>query len=176
MERDEKAREEYQEKVDKLDKKDIIYLDESGIDDTETYEFGWVKKGERLLGMKKGSKTERLSFISALSQKTLCASLLFAGSCDRKVFETYIEKVLVPTLMPGKTIVLDNASFHHGEKIKKLINDAGCELLYLPPYSPDLNPIEHFWAPLKNKIRQFLPKHSNNLYEAALEAFEFVGV
>lgn len=176
IERDEEARQEFEEKISKINPDDLIYMDETGIDDTEAYQFGWEKKGERLFGMKKGAKSDRLSIISALSQKSLCASLLFTGSCDRNVFETYVEKVLVPVLTPGKTIVLDNATFHHGGKIQKLIKDAECELLYLPSYSPDLNPIEHFWAPLKNKIRQLLPQFSNNLCEAALQAFAFAGI
>ncbi len=171
IERNEKSRQEYQEIISKIDSDNIIYMDETGMDDTEAYQFGWTEKGKRLHAMKKGAKSERVSIVSALFKKSLCASFLFTGSCDRNIFETYIEKVLIPILTPGKTLVLDNAAFHHGGKIRDLIESAGCKLLYLPSYSPDFNPIEHFWAPLKNKIRQLLPQFSNNLYEAALQAF-----
>ena len=79
---------------------------------------------------------------------------MFQGHCDQKIFEYYIENILIPTLSPGKTIVLDNASFHESQKTKDLINNAGCELIYLPPYSPDLNPIEHYWHKIKTVIRK----------------------
>ncbi len=97
---------------------------------------------------------------------------MLEGSCDRNVFETYLKKVLLPVLSPGKFIVLDNAAFHHGGNISELIESVGCKALYLPPYSPDLNPIEHFWFSLKNKIRKLLPYFSQNLYETALNVFE----
>lgn len=146
-------------------------MDEAGIDDNETYPYGWTRKGKRLYGMKKGVKTKRLSIASALSRGKLCASFIFEGSCDRNVFETYVEKILVPILNPGQVVVLDNASFHHGGNIKQLIENAHCELLYLPSYSPDFNPIEHYWSALKNKIRRNLNSLSCDLYDAAILAF-----
>jgi transposase len=170
VERNEQMRKEFQETISKIDKRDVVYMDETGIDDDETYEYGWSPKGPRLYGMKKGGKSKRVSIIGALNQQTLIAPFMFEGSCDRSVFEIYVEKVLIPTLTPGKTIVLDNAAFHHGGNIKKLIESAQCTLLYLPPYSPDFNPIEHFWAPIKNQIRKLLHECANDIYAAAIRA------
>lgn len=102
------------------------------------------------------NKKTRLSIISALNQNTLQATFFFDGHCDRDVFEIYIERVLLPTLKKGQTVILDNASFHKGGKIEKLIHSAGCEIEYLLPYSPDFNPIEHHWFSLKNSIKKYL--------------------
>lgn len=96
----------------------------------------------------------RVSIIAALSQGKLIAPLTFEGSCNRIVFEKWLLENLLPILLPGQTIILDNASFHKSEKIKELIETAKCELKYLPPYSPDLNEIEHYWFPIKNRVRK----------------------
>lgn len=87
------------------------------------------------------------------------------------MFEIYLENVLVPTLKPGQTIIMDNASFHKGGRIEDIIMKAGCYLLYLPAYSPDFNPIEHRWAQIKGKIRQALPLHNRDLFKSAESAF-----
>ena len=81
---------------------------------------------------------------------------MFNGYCDSKVFETYVEKCLVPELIPGKIIILDNAAFHKSLRTRQLIEEAKCQLFFLPSYSPDLNPIENEWFPIKNRIRQLL--------------------
>ena len=126
-----------------------MYVDESGIDNHEVYPYAWGPKGPRIHGEKYGHKTARLSFIAALNDRKIKAPFTFEGYCTRDVFETYVERVLVPELMPGQTVVIDNASFHKGPKVQRLIEKAGCELLYLPPYSPDFNPIENWWSPIK---------------------------
>lgn len=95
----------------------------------------------------------RVSIIAALNQEKLIAPLTFEGSCNRQVFAKWLEDSLLPRLSPGQTIILDNASFHNSDKIKELIEKAQCELKYLPPYSPDLNEIEHQWFPIKNRVR-----------------------
>lgn len=87
--------------------------------------------------------------------------MVFKGTCTSGVFNTWLGQVLIPTLKPGKIIILDNASFHKSAKTKELIEAAGCTLLYLPPYSPELNPIEKTWANVKCKIRFFLEKGKN---------------
>lgn len=79
--------------------------------------------------------------------------MCFTGTCNTLLFNAWIENLLLPSLKPGQTIIMDNASFHKSEITKKLIKKAGCELIFLPAYSPDLNPIETYWANLKYKIK-----------------------
>lgn len=80
--------------------------------------------------------------------------MTFVGSCNRDLFETWLIDSLLPKLQPGDAIVIDNASFHRSQVIEEVAAQAGCELWYLPPYSPDLNNIEHWWFVLKNWMRQ----------------------
>lgn len=169
-ERREEERQSYQEKIKKIEASTLVYLDEAGIDDNETYPYGWGPKGKRVYSMRASRRENRISLISALNQSALQAPFVFEGYCDGRVFEAYIEKVLVPALIPGQTVIMDNASFHKSKKIKDLIEGKGCHLIYLPAYSPDLNPIEHYWHMVKTKMRRFL-KAEKNLYEAAKFAF-----
>ena len=92
--------------------------------------------------------------MAAWHQHQLVAPLTYEGDCNRSVFETWLEQKLLPVLAPGSVIICDNASFHKGGRIEELIQQAGCHLLYLPPYSPDLNPIEHQGFVLKNRMRK----------------------
>ena len=95
----------------------------------------------------------------------LIAPFTIQGSCNRVVFKTWLETCLIPGLKPGNVVVIDNASFHHGGRIEALIEAAGCKVLYLPPYSPDLNRIEKCWAWIKSRVRKLL-RDSCNLREA----------
>ena len=140
--------------MERLEPHNCVYLDEAGIDNTEDYSYGWCKRGERFAAERRGSRSERVSFIAALCQKTMLAPMTYEGYCNRNVFETWLEQALLPTLEPGKVIICDNATFHNGGRIQSLVEQAGCRLLYLPPYSPDLNPIEHWWFVLKNRMRK----------------------
>jgi len=84
--------------------------------------------------------------------------MCFQGTCNTLLFDSWVENLLVPELKPNQIVIMDNASFHKSKKTKELIERAGCELIFLPPYSPDLNPIEKVWANLKKKIRSHLEK------------------
>jgi transposase len=86
----------------------------------------------------------------------LIAPFTVEGACNRSVFEIWLETCLIPRLRPGVWVIIDNATFHHGGRIAQLIETAGCQLVYLPPYSPDLNRIEKCWAWLKSQIRKLL--------------------
>ena len=108
--------------------------------------------------------------IAALSRKKIIAPLTFEGHCDRNLFETWFERCLVPLLEIGQTLILDNISFHKSHKIDRLAKEAGCEILYLPPYSPDLNDIEHEWFPIKNRARKNISRFPS-LREAVDAAF-----
>ncbi len=92
--------------------------------------------------------------IAALCQGKVFAPMTFVGSCNRNLFEMWLEQCLIPQLRPGDVIVIDNASFHQSQTIDEIVAEAGCEFWYLPPYSPDLNKIEHWWFVLKNWMRQ----------------------
>lgn len=107
-----------------------------------------------------------VTLVSSMSLEGMGASLAVEGSTTRKVFEAYLEQVLAPTLKPGQIVVMDNLSSHKGPWVRALIEGRGCELMYLPPYSPDLNPIEEAFAKLKALMR----KAGARTREALLEA------
>jgi transposase len=132
----------------------IVYVDEAGIDNREEYPYGYCAVGQRFYALKSGKRTERVSWVTALRQGNLFAPMTFTGSCNRNLFEMWLEECLVPKLQRGDVIVIDNASFHRSQVIDEIVAEAGCELWYLPPYSPDLNKIEHWWFVLKNWMRQ----------------------
>ncbi len=138
--------------------KSIVYVDESGMDSREQYDYGWNPKGERFFALKSGKRQGRINMIAALCNGKLMAPFTVEGSCNRIVFELWLENCLLPTLQAGQVVVMDNATFHKGGQIQQLIKDAGCQLLYLPPYSPDLNPIEKCWSWLKSRIRHQLER------------------
>ncbi|MEO1069958.1 MAG: IS630 family transposase [Cyanobacteria bacterium J06638_6] len=149
-ERESAKRQAYDAELAQYEAYQRVYLDEAGIDNTEDYGYGWCPKGERFAAERRGKRTERVSFMAAWSQHQLVAPLTYEGYCNRAVFETWLDEQLLPALPYGSVIICDNASFHKGGRIEALIQQAGCYLLYLPPYSPDLNPIEHQWFVLKN--------------------------
>ncbi len=91
--------------------------------------------------------------MAAKCGSTILAPLCFQGTCNTKLFDYWIEHFLIPELKPGQVVIMDNATFHKSRKTQELIEQAKCKILFLPPYSPDLNPIEKFWAWLKYKVK-----------------------
>ena len=127
------------------------------MDDNETYEYGYSKKGERCYGEKVSHKKTRTTFIAGYSpsNKSLCATFCFEGYTNQEIFLTWIQECLLREVSQGKTLVMDNIAFHHNQKVKDTIEQSGIHILYLPTYSPDLNPIEKQWANLKKKITDY---------------------
>ena len=158
MEADKKKRQDFVEKVSKIPEEKLIYIDESGIDHTISKDYGWWKKSELLVGKTSGKHFLRTNIVAGLSLNKPIAPFVFHGPCNSLLFTTWIEKVLIKELSPGQTVVMDNASFHKSQKVIDLIESACCKVLFLPPYSPDFNPIEKFWANLKRWIRSKIDK------------------
>ena len=151
----------FRRELETLAGRDIFYLDECGVEHRLHQEYGRAPRGERLYAEVAGSRRHRTSIISVSQNGRLVAPFVFEGSCNTEVVDTYFEKVLLPALPKGSVIVLDNASFHQSPTTQKLAAEAGCELLFLPTYSPDLDPIEHLWAKLKAALRRILPDSHN---------------
>ena len=126
------------------------------MDSRDQYDYGWNERGQRFHALKSGRRQGRVNMIAALCNQNLIAPFTIEGACNRTVFETWLENCLLPTLTIGQVVVMDNATFHKGGRIREMIETAGCKLLYLPPYSPDLNKIEQCWSWLKSRIRKTL--------------------
>ncbi len=133
-----------------------MYLDESGFERTTHRAYGWGLRGKKVDGERSGNKRPRTSLISARQGKRLLAPILFEGNTNAVLFNYWLQSHLFKELAQGSTIIMDNATFHKTAATKQLIEQAGHTLLFLPPYSPDFNPIEQDFAIMKRR-RQFLP-------------------
>lgn len=135
------------------------------MDERDHYGYGYASVGERFYDLKSGRRQGRINIIAGYRDAQLIAPFTIEGACKRSVFETWLETCLIPLLQPGEYVIVDTATFHHGGQIAQLIEAAGCQIIYLPPYSPDLNRIETCWAWLKSRIRKLL-RNSDNLRDA----------
>ena len=132
----------------------LVYVDECGLEETIQREYARSQKGIRVFDEKAGTRTSRTSIIAGLHQGKPIAPFYFKGYCNTDVVLTWVKEVLLPSLKIGMTVIWDNASFHKNAQFKALIESVGCRLLYLPVYSPDMNPIEPWWGVLKSWIRR----------------------
>lgn len=135
-----------------------MYVDESGVDHYFHRPFARSFVGKLVFGGISGKRYQRESFVAAKVEKKIIAPFCYQGTCDTRLFNLWVEQFLVPELKPGQVVILDNATFHKSQKTRDLIIQAGCRVIFLPPYSPDLNRIEKFWASLKRTIRENLKK------------------
>ena len=163
--RDIGLRNEFIEAIKIIPEENIVYIDESGIEDNACRDHGWSSRGDRCYGEKLYQHTTRISMIAGLCKGQVLAPFMFEGNCNKSIFEAYVESVLIKELRPGQTVVLDNINFHKTSKVKMLIESVGCKMLYLPTYSPDLNEIEHYWFKIKNEIRK-IAYSFNNFFDA----------
>ena len=122
--------------------------------------YGWSLQGERLVEVVPFQRGKNFSVLGALDLQGMVATFQKEGSIKRDDLETFLEEDLLPKLEPGAVLVLDNAQTHHGGKIAEIVEAAGCSLLYLPPYSPDFNPIELAWAWIKRVVRRIAPREA----------------
>lgn len=105
------------------------------MDERDDYGYGWSPEGERIHALKSGNRQGRVNMIAGYRGQQLIAPFTITGACNRDVFEIWLETCLIPDLQPGNKVLLDNATFHHGGRIAQLIEEAGCQVIYLPPYS-----------------------------------------
>ena len=149
-----------------IDARRLVFVDEMGTNTALSPLYGWAKKGERAHCSVPRNRGKNTTLLSSMTMEGMGPSLAVEGATNSEVFETYVERVLAPTLRKGQLVVMDNLSAHKGERGRELIEGRGCELLYLPSYSPDLNPIEEAFS----KIKGLIGKAEARGREALLEA------
>jgi transposase len=132
----------------------LIFLDETGAATDMVRLRGWGPIGERVLDHAPYGHWRTTTFLAGLTAEGLIAPFVLDGPMNQEIFTAYVLQVLVPALKPGDVVILDNLSSHKGVKARALIEAAGAELLFLPPYSPDLNPIEMAFSKLKELLRK----------------------
>ena len=135
---------------------------------------GRCRRGQRLRVGRPHGHWKTTTFIAGLTTRGMMAPFVIDGPINRSAFETYVEKVLVPELRQSDTVVMDNLSSHKGPRVREMIEAAGASLLYLPPYSPDFNPIENAFAKLKALLRKAAEQTVEGLWRTigiVLDAF-----
>ena len=132
----------------------LIFLDETGARTDMTRRHAWAPVGTRALGRAPGGHWKTTTFLAGLTAQGLIAPFVLDGPMDRAAFTEYVRQVLVPELKPGDVVILDNLPGHKGEEAAELVAGRGARLLFLPPYSPDLNPIEMAFSKLKTLLRK----------------------
>ena len=149
----------------------MIFIDETWASTNMARRYGRAPRGHRLrVGVPHG-RWKTTTFVAGLRLSGLVAPFVLDGPINRAAFETYVEMILVPELRPGDVVILDNLSSHKGPRVRALIEEAGARLLYLPPYSPDFNPIEQAFAKLKALLRKAAARTVPDLWTAIRHAF-----
>ena len=141
------------EKVPGLDPSKLVFLDETGANTKMTRRYGRAPRGQRLVGRVPHGHWKTTTFVAALRADGLVAPMVIDGAMNGDLFVAYAQQVLVPTLRPGDIVLMDNLSSHKRVAAVRAIEGAGCSVVYLPPYSPDYNPIELAFAKIKARLR-----------------------
>ena len=139
---------------ERLDAARFVFVDEMGANISLSPLYGWSRVGERLRAEAPKNWGKNVTLLCSMTLSGIGPSVAVEGATTRAVFEAYVEQALLPNLSPAQVVIMDNLSAHKGARIRELIEGAGCELLYLPPYSPDLNPIEEAFSKVKGILRK----------------------
>jgi transposase len=152
----------------------LVFIDESGAKTNMTRLYGRAKQGERATDNTPSGHWCTTTMISSMRLDGSTACMVVDGATNKEVFQAYVKHILLPTLKPGDIIVLDNLSAHKNKEIQELIESVGAELWYLPPYSPDLNPIEKMWSKIKAILRTLKARTEQSLINAIAKALEAI--
>ena len=158
----------------KIDPKRLVFVDEMGTNTSLSVLRAWSRCGQRAYCSVPRNRGPNTTLLSSMTTEGMGPSLAVEGTTTGAIFEAYVERALSPMLRPGQIVVMDNLSAHKGERVRELIEARGCELLYLPPYSPDLNPIEEAFAKIKGVLRKAEARSRETLIEALGKAISAV--
>lgn len=154
----------------------LIFLDESGVNTNMSRRYARAFGGRRAVDAVPLNKGQSTTILSTVRLDGTTVPTVFPGAVNRDKFKAYLRDFLVPTLRPGDVVVMDNLPCHKVEGVSRLIEQAGASVLYLPPYSPDLNPIEMMWSKLKAFLRKIKARTLDSLLAAIPFAFSVVSI
>jgi transposase len=157
-----------------VDPERLVFVDEMGVHTSLAPLYGYSAKGERVRLSVPRNRGKNTTLLAAMTLDGMGETMAVEGSTDQEVFDAYVEHVLAPTLEAGQVVILDNLSAHKPARVRELIECRGCELIYLPSYSPDLNPIEEAFAKIKSILRQVGARTKDALVEVLGEALSAI--
>jgi transposase len=166
------ARERWKADQASLDPKKRVFVDETGTNTKMVRAYGRAPIGQRLIGRQPFGHWKTTTFTAGLRCNGVTAPWVLDGAMNRDAFEVYVDKVLAPTLSEGDMVVIDNLPAHKSETARKLIEARGARLIFLPPYSPDLNPIELAFAKLKALLRKAAERTVAGLWDKIGEVLD----
>ena len=175
MERDEWLRAAWRVMVaEEVSPKRLVFVDEMGANTSLVPLYAYSPKGERAHVRVPRNRGPNTTLLSSMTLSGMGPSLAVEGATTAGVFEAYVERVLAPSLKRGQIVIMDNLSAHKTHRVRELVERRGCELMYLPPYSPDLNPIEEAFSKIKGLLRKFEARSREALVEAMGRALSAV--
>ncbi len=157
-----------------IDAKRLVFVDEMGSNTSLFSLYAWARLGERAHCSAPRNRGKNTTLLASMSLEGMGPCVAVVGSTTAAVFEAYVKQALAPALRPGQVVVMDNLGAHKGGRVRELIGERGCEVLYLPPYSPDLNPIEEAFSKVKGALRRSGARTREALVEAMGRALDAV--
>ena len=151
---------------DRIDPTRLVFIDETWTKTNMAPLRGWAPRGQRIKAKVPHGRWHTMTFMAALRHDRITAPWFIEGPINGEAFLLYIEKVLVPTLRHGDIVIMDNLGSHKAKAVRRAIRAAGARLFYLPKYSPDLNPIEQFFAKFKHWLRKAAQRTTEAVYDA----------
>ena len=154
--------------------RDLVVVDEMGSNIALTPLYARAPKGERAYGSVPRNHGKNTTLVAALTLDGIAAAMTLEGAIDTSAFLVFVREILCPSLQPGQTVLLDNLSCHHASRVRALIEAAGCQLRFLPSYSPDFSPIEHAFAKIKQELRRTGARTREALEAAIARAIDHI--
>ena len=157
----------YKETLENFSPEKCAYVDESGFNACYEREYGYAPRGEKVFGEISGMRFQRTNLVAGQIGGRTVAPMYYEGATNSAIFEFWFEEKLMPTLSAGDVVILDNARFHRAGILRQIASRYRVMVLFLPPYSPDYNPIERLWANMKRWLRKNMRNYDS--FEDALE-------
>lgn len=173
-ERDQTARATWRDLLKKLDARQLVVIDECGSNIGLTPLYARAPRGQRASGQAPRNRGKNTTLLASLTWQGMAEAMIIEGATTSMVFERYVEEILAPSLQAGQIVIMDNLAAHKGKKVEQLIQAKGCQILFLPAYSPDLSPIEESFSKIKTLLRRAEARTREALVEAICQALQAV--